>query len=195
MYQPVVGKLPRFFAIAVSIAVTSISKQRRTAMKKSTKTPEPATPNQALEDGPSRGGSVSAGIQQIFTALNSGNSFLFFRTASTDPFIRITSKTGPFYLWLLVYSDLKKAYQIRNATADRIITADDFKDEVFAGVENGDDRQFWKITDAGSGYMYIESLAFSGKVLSVEGGSAADNTEVLCLRRTGANSQKFKVVL
>jgi len=43
--------------------------------------------------------------------------------------------------------------------------------------------------------MYIESLAFSGKVLSVEGGSAADNTEVLCLRRTGANSQKFKVVL
>ena len=163
-------------------------------MKKSTKTPEPATPDQALEDGPSRGGSVSAGTQRIFTALNSGNSFLFFRTSS-DNLIRITSKSGGFSLWTLTYSDLKKAYQIRSATADRIITADNFKDEVFAGVENGDDRQFWKITDAGGGYMYIESLAFSGKVLSVEGASAADNTEVLCLRRTGANSQKFKVVL
>ncbi|WP_218177155.1 RICIN domain-containing protein [Pseudomonas gingeri] len=164
-------------------------------MKKSTKTPEPATPDQALEDGQNRGGSVSAGTQRIFTALNFGDSFLFFRNASNDPMIRITSKTGPFYLWLLIYSDLKKAYQIRNATADRIMTADNFKDEVFAGVENGDDRQFWKITDAGGGYMYIESLAFSGKVLSVEGASAADNTPVLCLRRTGAISQKFKVVL
>ncbi|MBV6750973.1 RICIN domain-containing protein [Pseudomonas chlororaphis] len=164
-------------------------------MKKSTKTSEPATPDQALEDGPSRGGSVSAGSQRIFTALNSGNSFLFLRNTLTDPLIRITSIAGPFYLWGLTYSDLKKAYKIRNATADRIITASDSKDEVFAGVDNGDDRQFWKITDAGGEYKYIESLAFSGKVLSVEGASAADNTQVLCLERTGANSQKFKVVL
>ncbi|WP_248795298.1 RICIN domain-containing protein [Pseudomonas sp. MWU13-2105] len=163
-------------------------------MKKSTKTPEPATPDQALEDGPSRGGSVSAGTQKIFTALNFGDSFLFFRSAS-DPIIRITSKSGPFYLWVLTYSDLKKAYQIRSATADRVMTAASSKDEVLAAVDSGQDSQFWKITDAGSNYMYIENLAFSGKVLSVEGASAADDTEVLCLRRTGANSQKFKVVL
>jgi len=195
MYQPVVGKLPRFFAIAVSIAVTSISKQRRMAMKKSTKTPEPATPDQALEDGPNRRVSVSAGSQKIFAGLNYGDSFLFFRSAS-DPLIRITSKSGGFSLWTLTYSDLKKAYQIRSASSDRIMTADNSKDEVLAyGVDSGADSQFWKITDAGNGYMYIESLAFSGKVLSVEGASVADNTLVLCLRRTGANSQKFGVVL
>ncbi|MGA8138358.1 MAG: RICIN domain-containing protein [Pseudomonas gingeri] len=164
-------------------------------MKKSTKTPEPATPDQALEDGPSGRVSVSAGTQKIFTALNAGDSFLFFRSAS-DNLIRITSKTGGFPLWVLTYSDLKKAYQIRSSSSDRIMTADNFKNEVFASEsDSGDDRQFWKITDAGGGYMYIESLAFSGKVLSVDGTSAADNTEVLCLRRTGANNQKFRVVL
>jgi len=188
MCQPVVGKLPQFFAIAVFIAVTSISKQRRTVMKKNTKTSESGIPDQALEGGSGQRVTVPRGPKRIFTALN-GTSFLYFKGFTEDRELRLHSTVNLFNLWEFEPSESAGAYYIRASGTDFFMIAVQ-PAKVFVSAE---EKHEWEIWDVGNGYVNISNRQYSNRILKNWSGSTVDDTVVGIGGNTGGEGIKYRI--
>ncbi len=66
--------------------------------------------------------------------------------------------------------------------------------DIMIHATNGDQRQRWKLSDAGDGYHYIESLMGQGKMLDVKGGGTADGTGIIAFPGNRCDNQKWKIV-
>lgn len=100
--------------------------------------------------------------------------------------------------WILQYNKDKKAYKIINRKAPHDELAVNGKDDtVFATNDrksNSDptvDLRYWKMEDAGDGYVFIENLK-TGRVLDVTGGNTAAGTSIQTYAKNSYDNQKFK---
>jgi len=152
MYQSVVGKLSRFFAIAVSIAVASISKQRRSIMKERKSTPESEIQAQTIEVGLRRVMRFPDTPLRIFSLVN-GN-YLYADQITGD--IKITRADSPplISLWRVTahrdYDYIQAAVEREEywtAVGERRVNVDRYV--------QGDKEQEWIVADAGGGAVTI----------------------------------------
>src|SRR5450830_914011 len=127
-------------------------------MKKSTNTPEPETPDQALEDGSVEALSLPAEPRKIFTALNE-KSFLFHHSAS-NPDLRITTRDNLlFALWTFNTTESSPVGvwrgEIQCFPFNAYMTAKGT--DVVVTEKNGGNNQIWTIRRSGSRFVTIES--------------------------------------
>ncbi|NWA11729.1 hypothetical protein [Pseudomonas gingeri] len=110
-------------------------------MKKSSKIPETATLDQALEPSSGRRDPIPSGPRRIFTVLD-GVRILYVQDAIYSD-VRVGSIAHVASFWQFRYSEWKKAYQIVLVPTNMVMTA--IADRVEARENHEEEDQFWTV--------------------------------------------------
>ena len=164
-------------------------------MKKSTPTPDSATPDHAPDPVAGQEMIIPTGPVRIFSALQNEKYFLSFHSDS-DNIIRLFSgATTLFPFWLIQASPSQGAYYFKSYTAELNLDATLTLQRVTAKPINyGIINQNWYILDAGDGLVYIQSIS-TDKVLTVyrSGAEHGENDSVGLSSRGNFEMQKFRL--
>ncbi len=197
MCQSVVGKLTRFFAIAVSIAVTSTSKRRRKVMKKSTQTPDPATPDQKPEANSTRAINIPAVPVKLLSDREA--LAIAYYNSPEDDVLRAKGAPPGNFTWIFMPSDIAGTYYIKSYTSEIFIEgkSNGFGDIIVTNKKESA-WQLWRVEPGDPGdrpdEIYIHCLG-DDRVMTSMGG---ETNGLVCLRPKGLGNvmrkQHYKIV-
>ncbi|WP_353054847.1 insecticidal delta-endotoxin Cry8Ea1 family protein [Bacillus thuringiensis] len=142
---------------------------------------------------------VTEGTYQIVTALNN-SSVLDMETPSLAPNLYRVAlwQNGGGYnqKWNFVYDSSQDAYQIK-VLSPNYLSLSWQGDSINVYVDHQavfPIRHYWKVENAGNGYVYLRAKQDPNKVMAVSNGSSANGTGIIVQDYQGSASQKFKLV-
>ncbi|MES1053907.1 hypothetical protein FOA24_34340 [Bacillus thuringiensis] len=138
---------------------------------------------------------VPPGIYQIVTALN--NSSVVDMDPSTKNVYLWQNGNANNQKWRVVYDSRTDAYQFKNLLNENLVltwNAPGQSYNVVAATNQQLNTQYWKVQDAGNGYVYLRNQHPSYRVLDVDHSNTANGTNIQAYAYNGSNAQKFRLV-
>lgn len=134
---------------------------------------------------------VVEGVYQIVTALN--NSSVVNLSLQDYKVVLLGNQNASNQKWKFVYDRSKMAYQIKSVANENIVLTWVSPNSVQGITNQSYDSQYWRISDAGNGYVYLRNYGDLLLGLDVGGANTTNGTPILAWPFNGNTNQQFKL--